>query len=154
MFPEDPLDTVLDGIETPEAEDAVLVSGYGTKTWGIDWQNGRLFRADPVRTKMERVIKYLLTPRGQVEVYPDFGQDIDTGYGSLVWTLYGEVFLSEEEARLALQAICDEAVGAIEGVRSVEAEAVVLSDDRFSARIRIITTDGEEEIVDGIEFSN
>ncbi|WP_214795144.1 MULTISPECIES: hypothetical protein [unclassified Exiguobacterium] len=155
MFPTDELNEVLDGVVDTETEDALLVSGYGTRTWGIDWRNGRLFKADPVRTKAERVIKYLLTPRGQVEVYPSFGSDnLDEGYGSLIWTMFGEVYPDAETARADLQALCNEAALAVVGVEGVTAEEVTLKDDTLSARIRITIDTGEEVTVDDITIAN
>ncbi|WP_214783212.1 hypothetical protein [Exiguobacterium sp. s183] len=155
MFPTDELNEVLDGVVDTETEDALLVSGYGTRTWGIDWRNGRLFKADPVRTKAERVIKYLLTPRGQVEVYPSFGSDnLDEGYGSLIWTMFGEVYPDAETARSDLQALCNEAALAVVGVEGVTAEEVILKDDALTARIRITIDTGEEVTVDDITIAN
>ena len=155
MFPTDELNEVLDGVVETETEDALLVSGYGTRTWGIDWRNGRLFKADETRTKAERVIKYLLTPRGQVEVYPSFGsENLDEGYGSLIWTMFGEVYPDAETARADLQALCNEAALAVVGVEGVTAEEVVLKGDTLTARIRITIDTGEEVTVDDITIAN
>lgn len=155
MFPTDELNEVLDGVVDTETEDALLVSGYGTRTWGIDWRNGRLFKADPVRTKAERVIKYLLTPRGQVEVYPSFGSaDLDEGYGSLIWTMFGEVYPDAETARADLQALCNEAAVEVVGVEAVTAEEVVLKGDTLRARIRITIDTGEEVTLDDITITD
>lgn len=155
MFGEDLLSPILDAVGDLEQEEAALSTGYGTRTWGIDWRNGRLFKADPVRTKAERVIKYLLTPRGQVEVYPSFGSDnLDEGYGSLIWTMFGEVYPDAETARADLQALCNEVALAVVGVEGVTAEEVTLKDDTLSARIRITIDTGEEVTVDDITIAN
>lgn len=154
MFPEeDDVFRLLDEVGDSDIELEVVAEGFGTRTWAIDFGRGRLFRADPVRTKVERVIKYLLTPRGQVEVYPDFGTtDVETGYSSLVWTLYGDSFTSDEEARLALQAICDEAAQQVPFITSVTAQDVTFRDDALTANILVVTDEGEEGTVDGVEL--
>lgn len=155
MFGEDLLSPVLDSIGELDDEEALISTGYGTKTWGIDWRNGRLFKADPVRTKAERVIKYLLTPRGQVEVYPSFGStDLDEGYGSLIWTMFGEVYPDAETARADLQALCNEATVEVVGVEAVTAEEVVLTGDTLRARIRITIDTGEEVTLDDITITD
>lgn len=155
MFPEeDDVFRLLGEVGDSDTELEVVAEGYGTRTWAIDFGRGRLFRADPVRTKVERVIKYLLTPRGQVEIYPDFGTtDVETGYSSLVWTLYGDSFTSDEAARLALQAICDEAAQQVPNITTVTAQNVTVRDDRLVATIVVVTDEGEEETIDGIELS-
>lgn len=154
MFPNDELNEVLDGVMTSEDEEQQTVSGYGKRTWGIDFKNGRLFKADPTRTKVERFIKYLLTPRGQVEVYPSFGsQNFDEGYGSLIWTMFGEVYSDAETAKGDLQAICDESALAVEGVEEVLVEHLTLEDDSIKARIRISIDSGESVTIDDIPLN-
>ena len=154
MFPQDELSQMLDGLTTGEGENRPLVDGYGKRTWGIDYKNGRLFKADPVRTKAERVIKYLLTPRGQVEVYPSFGSNnLDEGYGSLIWTMFGEVYPDAETAKADLQALCNEAALAIPEVENVLVEHLSLSGDTIKARIRITVDSGESVTIDDIPLS-
>ena len=154
MFPDDELNQVLEGITTDEGERRQIASGYGKRTWGIDFKNGRIFKADPTRTKVERVIKYLLTPRGQVEVYPSFGsQDLDEGYGSLIWTMFGEVYSDAETAKGDLQAICDESALAVEGIEKVLVEQLMLGDDSIKARIRISVDSGESVTIDDIPLN-
>ena len=157
MFPTDELNEVLDGVVDAETEDALLIEGYGKKTWGIDWQTGRLFKADETQTKVERAIKYLVTPRGQVEVYqsPDIDlNDFDEGYGSLAWTLMGRVYDDEESAQSDLQALCDEAALNTTGVEEILVDALTLEEDRLIARIRVVVESGEEVLVDGVNFTN
>ena len=157
MFPTDELNEVLDGVVDTETEDALLIEGYGKKTWGIDWQTGRLYKADETQTKVERAIKYLVTPRGQVEVYqsPDIDlNDFDDGYGSLAWTLMGRVYDDEESAQSDLQALCDEAALNTTGVEEIVVDALTLEEDRLIARIRVVVETGEEVVVDGVNFTN
>lgn len=157
MFPTDELNEVLEGVVDTETEDALLIEGYGKKTWGIDWRNGRLFKANETQTKVERAIKYLVTPRGQVEVYqsPDIDlNDFDDGYGSLAWTLMGRVYDDEESAQSDLQALCDEAALNTTGVEEIVVDALTLEEDRLIARIRVVVESGEEVLVDGVNFTN
>lgn len=155
MFPTDELNEVLDGVVDTATEDALLVEGYGKKTWGIDWVNGRLYKADETQTKVERAIKYLVTPRGQVEVYQSYASnDFDDGYGSLAWTLMGRVYDDVDDAREDLQALCDEAAANTTGVEQVRVEELRLTDDRLIARIRVVVEDGEEVLVDGVNITN
>lgn len=157
MFPTDELNEVLDGVVDTETEDALLIEGYGKKTWGIDWQTGRLYKADETQTKVERAIKYLVTPRGQVEVYqsPDIDlNNFDDGYGSLAWTLMGRVYDDEESAQSDLQALCDEAALNTTGVEEIVVDALTLEEDRLIARIRVVVETGEEVLVDGVNFTN
>ena len=157
MFPTDELNEVLDGVVDTETEDALLIEGYGKKTWGIDWQTGRLFKADETQTKVERAIKYLVTPRGQVEVYqsPDIDlNDFADGYGSLAWTLMGRVYDDEESAQSDLQALCNEAALNTTGVEEIVVDALTLQEDRLIARIRVVVESGEEVVVDGVNFTN
>lgn len=157
MFPTDELNEVLDGVVDTETEDALLIEGYGKKTWGIDWQTGRLFKADETQTKVERAIKYLVTPRGQVEVYqsPDIDlNDFDDGYGSLAWMLMGRIYDDEESAQSDLQALCDEAALNTTGVEEIVVDALTLEEDRLIARIRVVVETGEEVMVDGVNFTN
>ena len=157
MFPTDELNEVLDGVVDTETEDALLIEGYGKKTWGIDWQTGRLYKADETQTKVERAIKYLVTPRGQVEVYqsPNIDlNDFDDGYGSLAWTLMGRVYDDEESAQSDLQALCDEAALNTTGVEEIVVDALTLQEDRLIARIRVVVESGEEVLVDGVNFTN
>ena len=154
MFPEDELSQMMDGLTTVEGENRLVADGYGKRTWGIDYKNGRLFKADPVRTKAERVIKYLLTPRGQVEVYPSFGSNnLDEGYGSLIWTMFGEVYPDAETAKADLQALCNEAALAIPEVENVLVEHLALSGDTIKARIRITVDSGESVTIDDIPLN-
>lgn len=155
MFPTDELNEVLDGVVDTATEDALLVEGYGKKTWGIDWVNGRLYKADEAQTKVERAIKYLVTPRGQVEVYQSYASnDFDDGYGSLAWTLMGRVYDDVDDAIEDLQALCDEAAMNTTGVEQVRVEDLRLTDDRLIARIRVVVEDGEEVLVDGVNITN
>lgn len=157
MFPTDELNEVLDGVVDTETEDALLIEGYGKKTWGIDWQTGRLYKADETQTKVERAIKYLVTPRGQVEVYQSTDidlNDFDDGYGSLAWTLMGRVYDDEESAQSDLQALCDEAALNTTGVEEIVVDALTLEEDRLIARIRVVVETGEEVMVDGVNFTN
>lgn len=157
MFPTDELNEVLDGVVDTETEDALLIEGYGKKTWGIDWQTGRLFKADETQTKVERAIKYLVTPRGQVEVYQSSDidlNDFDDGYGSLAWTLMGRVYDDEESAQSDLQALCDEAALNTTGVEEIVVDALTLEEDRLIARIRVVVETGEEVVVNGVNFTN
>lgn len=155
MFGEDLLSVILDDVEDVEQEQVVVTSGYGTKTWGIDWRNGRLFKADPVRSKAERAIKYLVTPRGQVEVYPSYASNrFDEGYGSLVWTMLGQSFTDEETAQTELQAMCDETALVVPDIEAMQVEKVTIVDDKLIARIRIITDTGEEVTLDDITITD
>lgn len=155
MITDDLLTAILDDVETVEQEETSLAPGIGKKTWGIDWVNGRLYKADETQTKVERAIKYLVTPRGQVEVYQSYASnDFDDGYGSLAWTLMGRVYDDVDDAREDLQALCDEAAANTTGVEQVRVEELRLTDDRLIARIRVVVEDGEEVLVDGVNITN
>lgn len=160
MLQQDALSEILDDLETVEQEDAVLVEGFGTTTLGIDWQTGRLFKANAFQTKVERVIKYLVTPRGQVEVYRPTESGIldvnsfDEGYGSLAWTLAGRVYDDEDTAKEDLQALCDEAALNTEGIEQVVVDALTLEENRLIARIRVVVETGEEVTVNDVAITN
>ena len=157
MLQQDALSMILDDVETVDQEEVAVSAGFGRKTWGIDWQTGRLYKADETQTKVERAIKYLVTPRGQVEVYqsPDIDlNDFDDGYGSLAWTLMGRVYDDEESAQSDLQALCDEAALNTTGVEEIVVDALTLEEDRLIARIRVVVETGEEVVVDGVNFTN
>lgn len=155
MFGEDLLSVILDDVEDVEQEQATVASGYGTKTWGIDWKTGRLYKTDPVQTKAERAIKHLVTPRGQVEVYPSYASnEFDEGYGSLVWTMLGQTYTDEETAKTELQGICDETTALVLGIESITVETLTLFEDKLIAKIRIVVDTGEEVVIDDIAITN
>ncbi|WP_214788591.1 hypothetical protein [Exiguobacterium sp. s21] len=153
MLETDVFDEILDGITDEVEERADITTGYGPRVWGVDWSNGRLYKAQPERTPLERVVKYLLTPRGQVEVYPQAGGFFDEGYGSLIWTLYGETFVSNEEAQSAFQAICDELPAKLDGIERVVAENTRIDGDRVYTTIRVVTDNGEELTANDIDVT-
>lgn len=141
----DIIDEVLGTVADQDEENVRLLKGYGRKTWGIDWRHGRLYKTSPAETPFDRAVKYLVTPRGQVEVYPDYADDLefDNGYGSLIWTLIGEQLATADEATSALQAICDDAVAKLDDIESIVPEDVELGDATLSARIIITDNYGE-----------
>lgn len=154
MFPTDPLNDVISAIDDLNEEDGRLVTGFGPRTWGIDFENKRLYKATERDTPFERAVKYLITPRGQVPIYPDNGEtfDFDTGYGSLSWTLIGDQFEDDEDAQRAVQAICDEAAGRLDDIDSIVCDEARVLGDRLTARV-IITTINQEVQTRGLELS-
>ena len=146
MFPADVLDDILGGVDDQADTRERLVEGYGKKTYGIDWENRRLFKAGVKETPSQKVVKYIMTPRGEVELYPDYADDLsfDVGYGSLVWTLVGAQIASEEEAKDFLQVICDDAASQQpEDIESVLVDSVDFKGDELYARIIITEQNGE-----------
>lgn len=154
MFPTDPLNDVISAVDDLNEEDGRLITGYGPKTWGIDFENGRLYKATERDTPFERAVKYLVTPRGQVPIYPDNGEtfDFDTGYGSLSWTLIGDQFEDDEDAMRAVQSICDEATERLDDIDSIVCSEAHVLGDRLTAWI-VITTIEQEVQTRGLEFS-
>lgn len=154
MFPTDPLNDVISAIDDLDVEDSQLITGYGPKTWGIDFETGRLYKATEKETPFDKAVKYLITPRGQVPIYPDNGEtlDFDTGYGSLSWTLIGDQFADNEEAKRAVQAICDEAAERLDDIDSIVCASASLDTDKLMAQI-IITTINQEVQTRGLELS-
>lgn len=153
MLPADIFDELLNGIDDEKEEREEITVGYGKRVWGIDFQNGRLTKPDVERAALERVVKYLLTPRGQVGVYRSDAETIDEGYGSLIWTLYGETFTSAEEAQNAFQSICDEIPAVLEGVDQVTAENTRIDGDRVYTTIHVLTDTGEELTANDIDVT-
>lgn len=153
MLPTDIFDDLLDGIEDESEEREEITVGYGKRVWGIDFQNGRLTKPDADRAALERVVKYMLTPRGQVDVYRTDAEGIDEGYGSLIWTLEGETFTSAEEAQNAFQSICDEIPSMLEGVDQVTAENTRIDGDKIYTTIHVVTDTGEELTANDIDVT-
>lgn len=146
MFPDDILDDILSGVDDQDDTRERLIEGYGRTTYGIDWQYGRLYKTGVKETPFEKAVKYIMTPRGQVEVYPDYANDLefDKGYGSLVWTLIGSSITTVEEAEDMLQSICDDAASQQpDDIERITPTDIEVSDGRIFARIIITDTIGE-----------
>ena len=115
MDAEQLINEMLDEAETPLEEENILNGAAmsdpaRTGSYGIDYRNGRfLGKVTGEQAVIHRVIKYILTPRGEEPVYPgseteDMDDDV---YGSLIFTLIGEVYESDEDITQALQGVCD-----------------------------------------------
>ena len=146
MFPEDVLDDILSGVDDQDDTRERTTEGYGKTTYGIDWEHGRLYKASANETPAQKAVKYIMTPRGQVELYPDYAQDLsfDDGYGSLVWTLIGAQIATIDEAKDFLQGVCDDAASRQpDDIESILVESVELNDDKLFARILITEQNGE-----------
>lgn len=152
MNAEQIIEEILDTAETLQEEENVLAdqplsAPVRDATWAMGWKDGRFAgRVSGDQAIVERVVKYILTPRGDVAVYPGSGTDdvSDDEYGSLIYELIGEVYATNEDITQALQGVCDLALVELTDVQTLTVVDAKVVDDKVTARIIITIENGEE----------
>lgn len=160
MDAEELIGEMLDEAETPQEEESLLNGGSLTDavregTYAIDFKRGRFAgKVMGEQAIIQRVVKYILTPRGEVDVYPGSDtEDIeDDVYGSYIFSLIGEVYQSDEDITQALQGVCDMALNELTGIQSLLVDEATIVGDKVQARIVVQLQNGTETevAVDGI----
>lgn len=160
MDAEQLINDMLDQAETPQEEEnlldgASLTDAARDGTYAIDFKRGRFAgKVTGEQAVIQRVIKYVLTPRGEVVVYPGSDtEDVeDDVYGSYIFGLVGEVYRSNEEVTQALQGVCDIALNELPDVQSLTVAEATIQGDTVQARIVVQLQNGTETevAVDGI----
>ncbi|MCT4779817.1 MULTISPECIES: hypothetical protein [Exiguobacterium] len=156
MNAEQIIEEILDTAETLQEEENVLAdqplsAPVRDSTWTMGWGTGRFGgRATGEQAIVERVVKYMLTPRGEFEVYPGNGTvDYESDeYGSLIYELVGEVYASNEDITQALQGICDQALVELTDVQMLTVVDAKVVNDKVTARIIVTVENGEETEVE------
>lgn len=152
MNAEQIIEEILDTAETLQEEENVLAdqplsAPVRDSTWAMGWKTGRFAgRVSGDQAIVERVVKYILTPRGDVAVYPgsDTEDVSDDEYGSLIYELIGEVYATNEDITQALQGVCDLALVELTDVQTLTVVDAKVVKDKVTARIVITVDSGEE----------
>lgn len=157
---EDVFDQLLTGIESEDEElntsESIGVDFNRGTTWAIDWKRGRFAgKVDGNAAVAQRTAKYMLTPRGELPIYPKLQSVAGVAedyYGSFLHTMIGQVFATTEDLTNELQANCELAVSELETVASIEVANVTVSGDRasFSFYITPLEGDTEEVTINGL----
>lgn len=127
-----------------------------TATWVIDWKTGRFSgKATGNDAIVHRAAKYMVTARGQVEVYTkiEASGDVETDfYGSYLYTMVNKAFPDVEAIENEIQSYCELAVTELQDVQSIEVANVKLDGDKISFSFYITPGNGttEEVIIDGL----
>ncbi|WP_026831461.1 hypothetical protein [Exiguobacterium antarcticum] len=127
-----------------------------TTTWSIDWRTGRFSgKVDGDLATVHRAAKYMVTARGQVDVYPKITtlNDVETDfYGSYLYTMVNKAFPNVEAIENEIQAYCELAVIELPDVQSIEVGNVKLDGDKISFSFYITPNNGttEEVSIDGL----
>jgi len=156
MDAEQLINEMLDEAETPQEEENILNGAAMTDpvrsgSYGVNYRTGRFIgKVTEEQAVIHRVIKYLMTPRGEVPVYPGSEtEDMeDNVYGSYIFSLVGEVYPSDEDIMLALQGVCDLALKELDDVESLTVTEATILQERVDAKIIIQLPDGIETEVE------
>lgn len=120
-------------------------------TWAIDWKAGRFGgKVDENTAVVHRTAKYMMTERGQIDVYPKIKtlDDIEVDfYGSYLFSMVGQVFPTVEDVENEIQALCELAVTELQDVQSIEVANVQLNGDKISFSFHITPNEGVTEEV-------
>ncbi|HBF59711.1 hypothetical protein [Exiguobacterium sp.] len=157
----DVFDELLLGIDDENNENNVVAnqdigSELRTATWAMDWRTGRFGgKVDGDMATVHRTAKYMVTARGQVDVYPKITtlDDVETDfYGSYLYTLVNRAFPSVEDIENEIQAYCELAVTELPDVESISVGNVTLDGDKVAFSFYITPNNGttEEVSIDGI----
>ncbi|KOP29477.1 hypothetical protein ADM98_11415 [Exiguobacterium sp. BMC-KP] len=153
----DIFDEILVGINDVNNENNLVAnqeigSNPRTETWAIDWKNGRFKgKVDGELATVNRVAKYIVTPRGQVDVYSDLplNNALESDfYGSYLHSLIGKTFLSIEDIEDEIQAICELALVELIDVESISVGNINLGGDTVSFSFYITPVGGVTEEVE------
>lgn len=156
MDAEQLINEMLDEAETPQEEENILNGAAMTDpvrsgSYASDYRTGRFVgKVTEEQAVMHRVIKYLMTPRGEVPVYPGSETEEldDDVYGSHIFSLVGEVYASDDEVIQALQGVCDLALQELDDVESMTVTEATIQQDRVDAKIIIQLPNGIETEVE------
>lgn len=148
----------LDDITSLNEENNVIAGVYTDvirdRQWRINWKTGRFEqKIDGEEAVAQSAIKYLLTERDQDPLYGD-EYDVTESYGGAMWTLLNQTYLDADEARLALQGVCDAACEQLPDVKEIQVYESSVKEDRLYAKLNIVPVNGTERevIVDGLQF--
>lgn len=152
----DVFDEILLGIEDEDNELNVATGQQPgaerrTATWAIDWKAGRFGgKVDGNTAVVHRTAKYMITERGQIDVYPKIRtlDDVEVDfYGSYLFSMVGQVFPTVEDVENEIQTLCELAVTELQGIQSIEVANVQLNGDKISFSFYITPNDGVTEEV-------